>query len=98
MNETTQSAPLPSTTIGIFLKSNTKRLYTYQCARPVEVGDQVNVKLPSGTIVTCNVEEVHAEPQLNPAWETKWAVVVQTKAEHEARLNQSSELGKLLGL
>lgn len=86
-----------STTIGLFL-SGAKRLYTYQCQRPVEVGDRVNVKLPNGTICTQKVEEVHPKPQLSDKWETKWAVVVQTKAEYEAANKESSELGKGLGL
>ena len=90
-------APTPPTTVGVYLKTRT-HLYTYQCNRPVEVGDWVNVKLPSGVIMTVMVEEVHPEPQLSDKWETKWCVVVQTKAEHEAAQNQSSELGSLLGL
>lgn len=89
---------LPPTTIGVFLKGNASRKYTYQCARPVAVGDRVNVKLPSGLIITVAVEDVHDTPQLSDKWETKWAVVVQTKAEYDALQGQGSELGKELGL
>ena len=74
------------------------RLYTYQCQYPVKSGDKVNVKLPSGHITTVNVEEVHPTPQLSDKWETKWAVVVQTKEEAEAAAKEGSDLGKELGL
>ncbi len=85
------------TTIGVFLKDS-KRKYTYQCNRPVQSGDWVNVKLPHGAILTVEVVDVHPEPQLSDKWETKWAVVVQTKEEHEAASNVASELGAHLGL
>lgn len=91
------SLPADSTTIGCFL-NGAKRLYTYQCQRPVEVGDRVNVKLPHGGIVTIKVQEVHPAPQLSEKFETKWAVVVQTKADWEAEQQQGSDLGKELGL
>lgn len=89
--------PTPATTIGCYLNGS-KRMYTYQCARPVNPGDKVNVKLPHGGIITVNVEVVHDEPQLSDKWETKWCVVVQTAAEYAASLQQSSDLGKELGL
>lgn len=94
---TNPDVPLTSTTIGCFL-NGAKRLYTYQCQRPVEVGDRVNVKLPHGGIVTITVQEVHPTPQLSDKWETKWAVVVQTKAQWEVEQNQGSDLGRELGL
>lgn len=93
-----QSAAPSSTTIGVFLKGNATRKYIYQCQLPVEPGDKVNVKLPSGVIITCNVEEVHPSPQLSDKWETKWAVVIQTKAEAEAAAQEGSDLGRELGL
>lgn len=90
-----------ATTIGIYLH-NSKRKYTYQCNRPVYPGDRVNVKLPGGAIVTEEVIDVHETPQLSDKWETKWAVVVQSKAEYEAakqtERNIASDLGKELGL
>lgn len=93
--------PSASTTIGVFLKGGA-RLYTYQCERPVEPGDLVNVKLPSNQIVTTKVEEVHERPQLSIKWETKWAVVVKTKAQAEADsagvAEEVSDLSKSLGL
>jgi len=92
-----QVAAQGSTTIGAYL-NGAKRLYTYQCQRPVEVGDRVNVKLPHGGIITIKVEEVHPTPQLSDKWETKWAVVVQTKADWEASQNLGSDLGRELGL
>ena len=95
--EAAEAANTP-TTIGIHLKGNTARLYTYQCNRPVKVGDWVNVKLPSNLIVTNQVREVHDTPQLSDKWETKWAVVVQTKEEYEAAQQEGSDLGKELGL
>ncbi len=94
---TEEAAAKPPTTIGAYLNGS-KRMYTYQCARPVNPGDKVNVKLPHGGIITVNVEVVHDTPQLSDKWEMKWAVVVQTKAEYEASLRQGSELGKELGL
>lgn len=91
----------PPTTIGIYLHGS-KRKYTYQCARPVYPGDRVNVKLPGGAIVTEEVIDVHDTPQLSDKWETKWAVVVQSKAEYEAekatQRNVASDLGQELGL
>lgn len=86
-----------STTIECVLLG-AKRAYTYQCQRPVEVGDWVNVKLPHGGIITIKVEKVHPSPQLSEKWETKWAVVVQTKADWESEQEQGSELGRELGL
>lgn len=85
------------TTVGVYLKTRT-RLYTYQCNRPVQVGDWVNVKLPSGVIMTVMVEEVHESPQLSDKWETKWCVVVQTKEQYEAQQQQPSDLAAHLGL
>lgn len=90
-----------ATTIGIYLHGS-KRKYTYQCNRPVYPGDRVNVKLPGGAIVTEEVIDVHDTPQLSDKWETKWAVVVQTKAQYEeerfARKQEASDLGAELGL
>lgn len=101
MQSTETPKPSASTTIGVFLKGGA-RLYTYQCERPVEPGDLVNVKLPSSQIVTTKVEEVHERPQLSTKWETKWAVVVKTKAQAEADsvgvAEEVSELSKSLGL
>lgn len=90
-------APAAATTIGCYLNGS-KRMYTYQCQRPVNPGDKVNVKLPHGGIITVNVEVVHDTPQLSDKWETKWAVVVMTAADYAAEQRQGSELGKELGL
>ena len=86
------------TTIGVYLSSDRKRLYTYQCQRPIAIGDRVNVKLPAGKIFTCEVMEVRPTPQLSDKWETKWAVLVQTKAEYDALNQEGSDLGRELGL
>lgn len=94
---TAENTVLPPTTIGVYLKDS-KRKYTYQCSHPVAPGDMVNVKLPHGSIITIEVIDVHPSPQLSDKWETKWAVVVQTKAERAAMEQESSDLGKELGL
>jgi len=86
-----------STTIAISI-NNSGRKYTYQCALPVTIGDDVNVKLPSGHIVSVEVLEVHDTPQLSDKWETKWAVVTKTKAEKDAEKLAPSSLGESLGL
>lgn len=85
-------------TVGVQLNSDSPKLYTYKCNLPVGVGDQVNVKLPRGAIRTVPVREVHATPQLSDKWETKWCVVIQTAEEFAASQEQSSDLGKELGL
>lgn len=94
---TIQQVPDNATTVGVYLKT-TKRLYTYLCARPVKIGDWVNVKLPAGAILTVMVQEVHETPQLSDKWEIKWCVLIQTKEEYEAANEQASELGALLDL
>jgi len=98
MNSSEQfpSDEAPWTTVSVTLGS--QRRYTYKCELPVEVGDVVSVKLSSGQVFQTPVLEVHTTPQLSDKWETKWSVVVKTKAQLEAERNQPSELGAALGL
>jgi len=99
MNTTDQfQADEAFTTIAVQLSSSNARRYTYKCTLPVEVGDIVSVKLPSGQAFQTKVLEVHPEPQLSDKWETKWSVVVKTVAQQQAEANQPSELGAALGL
>jgi hypothetical protein len=85
-------------TIGCSLGAESSKLYTYKCDPVVQTGDFVNVKLPRGAVVRVEVKEVHESPRLSPNWETKWAVIVQTKAEAAATPLEQSDLAKDLGL
>ena len=85
-------------TIGVILNPEKPVQYTYKCDPAVQVGDFVNVKLPRGVIMKVAVITLHETPQLSDKWETKWAVIVQTREEAAAETPTSSDLAKELGL